>query len=52
MPISWKQKIDDPQVIKWAYDHYVRRDVLWAGDRQSEGYPIVAEFPIFDEDIE
>ena len=34
-----------------AYDHYVKRDVLWAGDRQRDGYPITVEIEITDEDI-
>ena len=47
MPIK---PLTNEKAKDWAYDYLVKGDVLWAGDRQREGYPIVAEVPLDDAD--
>jgi hypothetical protein len=51
MPISWIEKNTTAQVKTWAFNQLKARDVVFAGDRQKEGYPVVAEIDVANEDI-
>ncbi len=51
MPISWIEKNTTAQVKTWAFNQLKAGDVVFAGDRQKEGYPVVAEIEVANEDI-
>ena len=51
MPISWIEKNTTAQVKTWAFNQLKAGDVVFAGDRQKEGYPVVAEIDVANEDI-
>jgi hypothetical protein len=51
MPISWIEKNTTAQVKTWAFNQLKAGDVVFADDRQKEGYPVVAEIDVAKEDI-
>ena len=42
------EKLENQEAKQWAFDLLQKGDVLWAADRQNEGYPVVAEIPLAD----
>ena len=51
MPKAWIEKNTSAQVKRWAFNQLKAGDVVFAGDRQKEGYPVVAEIEVANEDI-
>ena len=51
MPIAWFEKTTTTRVALWAFNRLKSGNVLFSGERQREGYPVVAEIPVDDDDI-
>jgi hypothetical protein len=45
------EKLTSQRVMRWAYDLYCKGGVFYAGDRQEDGYPVVAEITLSDDDL-
>ena len=52
MPTSWIEKNTTVRVKQWAFNHLKYGDMVFAVDRQKDGYPVVAEVLVSDKDME
>ena len=52
MSETWIEPIENSEVKQWAYERYISGTVVFSGDRQKQGYPVVAEFYLSDKDLE
>ena len=51
MPAGWIEKLKDDRIKHWAYDKLVAGEVDFVGDRGWQGFPVVAEIPLTDNDV-
>jgi len=51
MPAGWIEKLKGEGIKHWAYDKLVAGDVVFAGDRGWQGFPVVAEIQLTVEDV-
>ncbi|MGD9173318.1 MAG: hypothetical protein PVF29_04105 [Desulfobacterales bacterium] len=51
MPAGWIERLKGEGVKKWAYDKLVAGDVIFVGDRCKQGFPVVAEIQLADDDV-
>ena len=51
MPTAWIEKNVSARVKRWAFNQLKSRRVFFSGDRQKQGYPVVAEIPVDNDDI-
>jgi len=51
MPAGWIEKLKGEGIKQWAYDKLVAGDVDFVGDRGWQGFPVVAEIPLTDDDV-
>ena len=52
MQTTWIEKNTTTRVKKWAFNHLKYGDMVFAADRQKDGYPVVAEVLVSDKDME
>ena len=51
MPNVWIEKNTTARVKEWAFNLFKQGAFSLAGGRQPDGYPVVAEIPVSNDDI-
>ena len=51
MPAGWIEKLKGEGIKHLAYDKLVAGDVVFVSDRFKQGFPVVAEIQLTDNDV-